>query len=322
MIGNEPAAEALRRLWGELPGQAGMVLGTEVAFEDPVLEEHWRAPREAYVARLESQDGAHRGWVVFDMPAAIAAAGLLVMRQETTIRERIKKGTFEGDDFDALGEFVNQIMPAINDALKSIPGEVPHFIFKEGTTDAAALPPAQGVVVVHGPVEVGGLAKGHVFLLFLPLALGIEPPEEDASGGVELTAEELAAIREATRESNGTRTLLVVPLERERARWTELLDGVGLEYDFVLDVAGLRRQLAKGEVGVVIIDADACPAGGLPILAALRTGRGPRIPAVVVASAPTRSHLLSCVAAGAHSYLTKPFEPQALLEAVESTSLD
>lgn len=313
-----PAGEALRALWKELPGHAGMVLGTEVTCKSPTYVESFDAPGRGYAARLESEDGRFQAWVVFEMPAAIAAAGLLVMRQEANIKQRIDTGTFEGDDFDAMGEFVNQLVSPINDAIKKAPGESPHLIFKEGTIDADGFPPATQVIVAQSPISIGGLAKAEIYLVLPPAILGVElAASENGGGGLELTPEELAAIREATRAAVGSgRTLVVVPLERERALWSEILDGVGLDYEFVVDLASIHRLIQSGEFGSVVIDADSCPAGGLPVLAALRRGDGPFLPALVVASSPTRSHLLSCVAAGAASYLSKPFEPAALVESV------
>lgn len=313
-----PAADALRGLWKELPTHAGMVLGTEVTCSAPDYDASFNAPSQGYSARLESEDGRFRAWVVFDLPAAIAAAGLLVMRQETTIKKRLETSTFDGDDFDAMGEFVNQLVSPINDAIKQAPGESPHFIFKEGTIEASGFPPRQQVVCAHGMMSIGGLTQAQIYVVVPPEVLGAPVTVEDeVGGGLELSAEELAAIREATRASvGGGRTLVVVPLERERDNWTALLEGIGLDYEFVVDVASIGRLLATGEFGAVIIDADSCPAGGLPVLAALRGAEGPVLPALVVASSPTRSHLLSCVAAGARAYLRKPLEGQRLIDSV------
>lgn len=317
-----PAAEVIRSLWKELPDLAGMVLGCDVTCKSPTLQIDFEPPARAYIARLDQEDGGASAWVVFDLPVAISAAGLLVMRQETTIKKRIDDGTFEGDDFDAMGEFVNQVVPTINDALKKGPGTAPHYVFKEGSIDAEAMPESTGVLVAFGEIGVGGLAKGLLRLVMAPEVLGVEIETDDGDTGLELSPEELAAIREATRDAvGGNRTLVVVPLERERPTWTETLDGVGLDFEFVTDVAALRRQLGKGDIGAVVIDADTCPAGGLPILAALRTGTNADIPALVVASSPTRSHLLSCIAAGARGYLTKPVEGHQLVESIGSISM-
>lgn len=320
MDSNEPAQEALRGLWKDLPNQAGMVLGTDVSCLPLQYDDEFEPPTRGYAARLESEDGRFKAWVVFELTAAIAAAGLLVMRQEPTIRSRIDSLTFEGDDFDAMGEFVNQLVSPINDAVKQAPGDSPHFIFKEGTIERTGFPPRLQVACAHSEISIGGLAQAEIYLVLPPEVLGVQHRMDDDGGsGLELTPEELAAIREATRASvGGGRTLVVVPIERERAHWTELLDGVGLDYEFVADLASIGRQLATGEFGVVVIDADTCPAGGLPVLAALRGGDGPALPALVVASSPTRSHLLSCVAAGARAYMRKPFEAQALVDSVGS----
>jgi CheY-like chemotaxis protein len=139
--------------------------------------------------------------------------------------------------------------------------------------------------------------------------------EPGADDGMSLTPEELAAIREATRESmTAGKTLLVVPLSRDRAGWTALLAETEFDYDFAPDVIGLTRALRSGAYASVVVDADACPSGGLPALTLIREASGGTVPAVVVASSPTRTHLLSCVAAGAKGYLAKPVAPALLLD--------
>ncbi len=112
----------------------------------------------------------------------------------------------------------------------------------------------------------------------------------------------------------GGKALVVVPLAHDRAAWSELLEGSGLEFEFISDRHQLAQALRIGGVSGVVIDADACAAGGLGELALLR-GRAERsLPRVVVASQPTRTHLVSCLAAGATGYMPKPILPAALIE--------
>jgi CheY-like chemotaxis protein len=135
-----------------------------------------------------------------------------------------------------------------------------------------------------------------------------------SSASVDLTAEELAAIRAATQSAMPGKTLIVVPSMAQRAEWTELLDQSGLDFEFVGDPFQLLNLCRTGNIEGVVIDADACASGGLTVLAALR-GRLPELVArVVVASRPTRTHLVSCLAAGATAYLARPFLAHTLRE--------
>jgi len=279
-------------------------------------------PERAYVARLETEDGAHQAWIVFELAAAIAAAGLLVMRQDSVIKKLLGVYAFEGDDFDAMGEFLNQIVPAFNDAIHQATGSFPRFGFKEGSINGSEQPETTDRIIVVSEVTIGELASGTMFLVVPSEALGVEEEVEAPKGtGLELTPEEVAAIREATRDAKAgrRRTLIVVPIERERARWTEMLDGAGFDYEFATELASVGRHVRSGEFSAVIVDADSCPAGGLTVLAVLRNDPSSVVPAFVVASSPTRSHLLSCVAAGAKGYVTKPFEAQALIDTISAS---
>jgi CheY-like chemotaxis protein len=163
----------------------------------------------------------------------------------------------------------------------------------------------------------GGLADGSMLVVVPASVLQREAtPPIDASGGFELTPEEIAALREATRDAARggiAKALVIVPIEREHAQWKELLDRAGLAHDIAGDVLGALGSLRAGEYDAVIIDADASPAGGLPMLARIRAAAS-GVPAVVVASQPTRTHLIGCLAAGVRRYVTKPLDVQALLE--------
>ena len=151
-----------------------------------------------------------------------------------------------------------------------------------------------------------------------PRPAGAASGDEDASGGLSLTPEELAAIREATTQmGTGTRTLFVVPVARERDPWRERLGGSELDYAFATSLVAIPSTLRSGEFGVVVIDADACPSGGLYALAKVRTANVPSLVVVVLVSSPTKTHLVGCLAAGAHIYLCKPIETEKLIESIE-----
>ncbi|MBC8067591.1 MAG: hypothetical protein IAG13_04585 [Deltaproteobacteria bacterium] len=147
-----------------------------------------------------------------------------------------------------------------------------------------------------------------------------EPPDDgeiaDLGGmrGVELSAEELAAIREATSASMTPGSVLIVSRPEDREQWSIDLDGAGLDLVFVGEPHQLLIALRDRDVESVIIDADACPSGGLPLLAALRNAGERLTQRIVVASRPTRTHVVSCLAAGATAYLVRPFAVEKLLE--------
>ena len=141
-----------------------------------------------------------------------------------------------------------------------------------------------------------------------------KPPEPDTSArGVELSPEELAAIREATRAAASPGGVRVVSRLEDREGWTSELGSAGVEPSFVADPHQLLVALREHDVETVIIDADACPSGGLPALAVLRNREPRPSHAIVVASRPTRTHVVSCLAAGATGYLARPFEIEQLL---------
>jgi DNA-binding NtrC family response regulator len=131
---------------------------------------------------------------------------------------------------------------------------------------------------------------------------------------VTLSAEELAAIRDATRAWTWGVTVFVAAMPSARQRWAQSLVGCAMDYAIVGNAHELAALLAGGDVRAVVIDADACPSGGLPELTVARA-RGPLdLPRVVIASAPTRRHVVSCVAAGATDYVAKPVEVEALFD--------
>lgn len=129
-----------------------------------------------------------------------------------------------------------------------------------------------------------------------------------------LTPEELAAIREATTQmTGGTKALFVIPVQRERERWKTTLDDAKLECSMAASLADVPRALRSGEFGVVVIDADTCPARGLDALAKVRSARVRELVVAVLVSSPTKTHLISCLAAGTQHYLRKPIETPNLI---------
>ena len=106
--------------------------------------------------------------------------------------------------------------------------------------------------------------------------------------------------------------MIVAPRETERERWREELADTGIEIDFVADHHQLLAACRERAIDVVVIDADACPSGGLTLLAAIRGRADAPSRRVVVASQPTRRHLVACLGGGASEYLCRPLDPAAI----------
>jgi CheY-like chemotaxis protein len=311
----DPAADFARDVWKALSDQTGAILGDTVRFSAPEVTRELAFPERAYVARLEADDGS-AAFVVLAIEPAIAAASLMLERPKTGIEARLAAAALEGDDIDALGELVSQLAAPLNAAIEMQSGAALHFAFKTGSADGAELPVSDAHVVVQMSFNPGELAEGIMLIAVPDRVLSREAaPEIDASPGFDLTPEEVAALREATREAarGGIgKTLVIVPIARDHAQWKELLDRAGIAHEIAGDVLGSLGSLRAGEYDAVIVDADSSPAGGLPTLARIRAAAS-GVPAIIVASFPTRTHLIGCLAAGVRRYVTKPVDLQALM---------
>lgn len=311
----DSAADFARDVWKALSEQTASILGHDVRFSAPEVVTEISVPDRAYVARLEAADGT-AAFVVLALEPAIAAVSLMLERPEADVKTRLASGTLESDDTDALGELFNQLAVPLASAISAQIGRPLSLPFKSGSNDGSEQP--RGEVVVRMSCNPGDLADG-LFLVVVPEALMAvdSAPAVDASAGFDLSAEEIAALREATREaaqSGGvTKALVIVPIERDHAAWKDLLDKAGLAHEITGDVSTMLVPLRAGEFDAVIVDADSSPAGGLPMLAKIRAAAS-GVPSVVVASFPTRTHLIGCLAAGVRRYMTKPLDVQALID--------
>jgi len=313
----------LERIWAELPAQLGTVVSVGAELGPVAIEESWTPRAGTYHAVLDREEPSSGTLVLaFEVPLAIACAGQLVLLPDEAVREKIAKNDLAPDDLDAMGECVNMFSSAIVAAVRGEIGETERFVLRSGSLAPPEL--EEPLLVATGELRFGELACG-CFEIVASRSMWTRgageprrsaPPEvEPAAGdGVQLTAEELAAIRAATQVGFSGKTVLVVPLLAQRREWTELLADSGLEIEYVGDSHQLLQLCRSGVVDRVVIDADACPSGGLGILAALRGRADAAIPRVVVASRPTRRHLVSCMAAGATVYVAKPLEAAALSE--------
>jgi hypothetical protein len=138
----------------------------------------------------------------------------------------------------------------------------------------------------------------------------------DESGGPLLTPDELAAIREATRAAVRGSAMIVAERAGAQAQWKERLGELGIEFEVVANHHQVLAACRQRPVELVVIDADACPAGGLTLLAAIRGGAGVPQRRVVVVSRPTQSHLVACLGGGASEYVCRPLDGDMLAKIV------
>jgi CheY-like chemotaxis protein len=310
----DSAADFARDVWKALSEQTASILGHDVRFSSPEVGTQISVPDRAYVARLEAADGT-TVFVVLALEPAIAAASLMLERPEADVKTRLAAGTLESDDTDALGELFNQLAVPLAAAIETQTGRPLSLPFKSGSNDGSEQP--RGEIVVRMSCNPGELADGPFMIVVPETLMAVDrAPAMDAGAGFDLSAEEIAALREATREAargGVTKALVIVPIERDHAAWKDLLDKAGLAHEITGDVSTMLVPLRAGEFDAVIVDADSSPAGGLPMLAKIRAAAS-GVPAVVVASFPTRTHLIGCLAAGVLRYMTKPLDVQALID--------
>ena len=107
------ADKLARVLAKQLPPMAKAILGDGVELGKPSHTRELAVPDGSYVARLETS-GGEAAWIVIEIEAAIAAAGLMLQRPDARIKEQVQAKALEEDDFDALGELVNQLTAPLN----------------------------------------------------------------------------------------------------------------------------------------------------------------------------------------------------------------
>lgn len=143
-------------------------------------------------------------------------------------------------------------------------------------------------------------------------------PDDDTSsaGGPLLTAEELAAIRDATRAA--VRGVAMIVAERPSAQdgWRESLAALGVDFEVVASHHQVLTACRERAIDLIVVDADACAAGGLTLLAAIRGRIGVPLRRIVVASRPTQTHLVACIGGGASEYVCRPLDDITLARIV------
>ena len=140
--------------------------------------------------------------------------------------------------------------------------------------------------------------------------------DDGESAGPLLSPEELAAIREATRAPVRGVAMIVAERANAQQQWRESLIGTGAEFEIVANFHQLLTVCRLRVVESIVVDADACSAGGLTLLAAIRGQSGVPHRRVVVASRPTQTHLVACIGGGASEYVCRPLDEETLARIV------
>ena len=317
----------LESLWEAIPQQAAVVLGVDVELAKMKVSEGIEdLGKKQYFATLTTDRPTKADiFLGFDDRTAIAFAGLLVMMQEKVIVEKMGRREMDEDDLDAMSECVNQMGSAINKALHEHLGNEYHVVLTGGgLREPPALETYKGtrIIVARGKITVGTLHTGE-FRILLPEVLTTgKKGEETATPGLTLCREEGDALRRATLEglSGGETVYLYLPLARDIAQWESLFSELGVESVITDDLHELRHACRSGEVQLVVVDADACQQGGLPALAKLVSWADIHVPVIVAASRPTRSHLVSCLASGAVTYVVKPLDADRMRQVVSDVT--
>lgn len=331
MLGIRPMSELSAReqtwiesLWEELPKMASMILGAEIKFgklkTSVGVEE---TGKKIYFSTLA--EGSGDGLSLFfgiDECSAIAFAGLLVMMQEKVIKDKISRREMDEDDLDAMSECVNQLTSVFNEVTKARLDTDTHLIFQSaGLKMPAEIERFEGqrIIVARSKLMVGEMHTGEIRVLVPEVLFTGGSPEDTADDALSLSDEEAAALREATREGMDIvgKIGVFLPTRRDEENWQRLLNEGSLESVLASTIHGLRRHCALGELACVLIDADACEQGGLPALARLLAFSDVDVPVAVVASNPTKTHLVSCLSAGSFTYLVKPLTSEQLRTSLE-----
>jgi len=96
-----------------------------------------------------------------------------------------------------------------------------------------------------------------------------------------------------------------------------LLRSAGLESERFLDGSALLERDALADFACVITDLHMAGVDGRELQAELKR-RAWKGPLIVITAFPTEAAREQIIAAGAHAFLTKPIDPDGLLEVVEA----
>ncbi|RMG98228.1 MAG: hypothetical protein D6705_06405 [Deltaproteobacteria bacterium] len=316
----------LRRAAEGLGESLRQIARTDVEVRDVTVEEGGLEDgADVYLAKLElERPEPVETYLAISRPVAIAVAGLLVMMQEKVVREKVEQGEVTDDDLESLAECASHLSTVFDEALAEVIGEQHELGFVEGGVDAAA--PAATFVRLRVELAIGDLASGHLFWLVPAEGFGEGQRRADAetpqaAGGVELSAEEMAAIREVAQGAAfAGHVAALVPVERVRGTWEQLAKEADVALEVVRTVFELRGLAAGATLEAVVVDGDVHPGGGISVVEIVRRWAAPNVATIMAASRPTRWHVAAALAAGAATYLVKPASGDDLRRALERAS--
>jgi EAL domain-containing protein (putative c-di-GMP-specific phosphodiesterase class I) len=113
----------------------------------------------------------------------------------------------------------------------------------------------------------------------------------------------------------GARILVVDDEPEMRHLMTRMLQGAGYDVRSAADGEAALHLLDTDSVDLVVTDLSMPRADGLTVLRRIRE-RNEELPVLLVAGAPTTDSAIRAVRLRATEYLTKPFDPETLLDAV------
>ncbi|MGE3173714.1 MAG: hypothetical protein AB7O97_13905 [Planctomycetota bacterium] len=163
-------ASAISETVGSLIGRELVVHPVDVVVTDAetMLGSIERA--NAVVRGALDKDYAGRTlFALFELPDAVAMAGLLMLTPEDVIEQRRTTGTLEGEDLEAFGELGNVLCSGLGSVLRESIANVDmrlqdHGLVKPGL-DADSLLPADPLVGCRLRLRVGSFAETSAWLL-------------------------------------------------------------------------------------------------------------------------------------------------------------
>lgn len=159
----EKVARAVEGTLASLVGRPIQVGAGEVSCQDP--DDLLQGDGGPFVVARGEMDKGYAGKAMlaaFEVPDAVAMAGLLMMTPDDVIDERRQLDSLEGEDVEAFGELGNVLYSGISDAVR------------ERIEDFGVRMQAQGVVTADGD-EAGLLGEDRLVTISFGLRVGDYP---------------------------------------------------------------------------------------------------------------------------------------------------
>jgi CheY-like chemotaxis protein len=115
----------------------------------------------------------------------------------------------------------------------------------------------------------------------------------------------------------GARILLVEDHATMREAMRMVLEGEGFSIDEAADAAAARASIDRMPPALIFLDLNIPGGPGLDVLTELKGDPSTDHIPVIVVTAEGEEGRAAAIGRGAEDYLTKPFSPRALLQAVE-----